>query len=323
MRKMGRGLAQFATPIVYGDRVIVGSGRGGVAAYTLQGKRLWQTKTQAPVHAPIGAAPDRIVAVDAKGMAYALDAASGHEIWHATLDCEVMGAPLVMARAVYVACARGDLLAMAVNNGEVLWRTSPRLVATTFSTKGGSGPAWADGRVIVGYVDGKVAAHAAENGGLIWETRIAPRTAALQDVDGTPIIANGRVFAASASGNLSALDSKTGRVLWQMADLGTVNPVLAANGLIYAAGRGIVAAIDAASGTVRWRTDLHERELSAPVLLRQQVVLATTSGQLITLDPTDGHRIAMRKLDGTYGQPLVVADRLYLATNNNRIWALE
>ncbi|MBI2343463.1 MAG: PQQ-binding-like beta-propeller repeat protein [Deltaproteobacteria bacterium] len=320
----GRGLYQFATPVIAGGTVYVGSARGGVFALSgNDGKVVWRHETLGAVFAPVRLDGDRLFAVDAEGILYALEPATGRELWQTTVGAEVMAQPLVVGDRLFAVTMRGQLVAFERETGVPLWHTNERLIIAPFTVRGAADPIVHEGKIIVGYADGLLAAHSPADGTILWEERITPRQARLHDVDTVPLPADGRIIAASVGGGLAAVQARTGQLAW-FERIASPNAMAMAGATLYVAGEGVVSAVDAPTGAQRWRTPLPESEVSAPVLIGNMVVVVGTDGPLYLLRERDGTLLQEYRVgSGTYGRPVVDGDRLYLLTNASRLMALQ
>ncbi|XPE48235.1 PQQ-binding-like beta-propeller repeat protein [Shigella flexneri] len=86
--------------------------------------------------------------------------------------------------------------------------------------RGESAPATAFGAAVVGGDNGRVSAVLIEQGQMIWQQRISQATGSteidrLSDVDTTPVVLNGLVFAIAYNGNLAAMNMRSGQILWK------------------------------------------------------------------------------------------------------------
>lgn len=105
------------------------------------------------------------------------------------------------------------------------------------SLRGESAPAVAFGGAIVGGDNGRVSAVILNQGQLIWQQRISQPSGAteidrLSDVDTTPVIVNGVVYALAYNGNLTALDLRSGQIMWKR-EIGGVKDLIVDAGRIY------------------------------------------------------------------------------------------
>ena len=159
------------------------------------------------------------------GDVVALDAASGRALWSDSLArtgaLAAFGAlndparPVIAGGAVYAVGHGGRMIASRAKSGERLWSQSVRANQT---------PWVAGDAVYVVDVNGRLMALARESGKLRWMTKLP----AAKTWSG-PVLAGGRLWLASASGQLVGVDAATGRVVIKR-DLGQpiyIAPVVA------------------------------------------------------------------------------------------------
>jgi outer membrane protein assembly factor BamB len=82
-------------------------------------------------------------------------------------------------------------------------------------------------------------------------------------------------------GAVSAVDPRTGRVMWRHTFNGpVVGPVSFANGVVFAVGGKTVAAIDAATGTLLWSYDMKMWGFGGVVISRGRIYVGDLSGTI-------------------------------------------
>jgi outer membrane protein assembly factor BamB len=138
------------------------------------------------------------------GNAYALNAATGAEVWSFLTGGEAFSTPAVVNGVVYVGSNDQNVYALNAITGAEHWSHTTGFDVT-------SSPAVAKGVVYVGSDDGNLYALNAATGAKLWSftTRLV--------VASSPAIANGVVYVGSADGNLYALDAFSGAKLWSFA----------------------------------------------------------------------------------------------------------
>jgi len=125
-----------------------------------------------------------------------------------------------------------------------------------------------------------------------------------------PTLDGERVYAVNDSGELLALDSRTGKEVWvangvtvpttaskfkfwkrETIEAGLSSSPGVGNGMVVVGGRnGEVIAFDEATGAKRWSVRVTSEVLSAPFVGSSRVVVRSNDGRVFGLDPADGAR---------------------------------
>jgi polyvinyl alcohol dehydrogenase (cytochrome) len=138
----------------------------------------------------------------------------------------VTGSPAVAGRSVYYTDWTGRLTAVELRTGRTRWSTK---VSTTASSQGAavtSSPAVARGTVYVSALEGRVVAVSTRTGTIRWSTVLD--THGLTSLHSSPTVSGQRLIVGVASaqnffsagpydfrGSVAALDTRTGKILWQ------------------------------------------------------------------------------------------------------------
>jgi outer membrane protein assembly factor BamB len=182
------------------------------------------------------------VASSSSGTVYALDAATGAQVWVSSpFGGLSLAAPALSNGVLYIGGYDAKVHALDAATGETLWTFQ---VAQTIYAS----PAVANGLVYVTQDDLDIYALDAATGALVWQQPLGTFGSA-----SSPAVANGVVYA-SGDGMMQAFDSLDGTPLWAtpIAEI-TGAPVLA-NGVLYVPGgsEDILYALDAATGAKLW-----------------------------------------------------------------------
>ncbi|TZF91398.1 outer membrane protein assembly factor BamB, partial [Cognatilysobacter lacus] len=205
-------------PVVDGGRVFAAAVAGGVYALDLQtGKSVWHHDTKVKVSGGPGVGEGLVVVGGLEGEVIALDEATGTEKWTAKVSNEVISAPTIAQGRVFVRTVDGRVTAFDAGTGERRWfwnRELPNLTA-----RGNDSVAAGPGVVFVGNDDGTVAMLAANDGRPLWELPIAQpegrnELERIADVDGTPVLEGGALYATSLKHSTAAIDAPNGRPVW-------------------------------------------------------------------------------------------------------------
>lgn len=106
-----------------------------------------------------------------------------------------------------------------------------------------------------------------------------------------PAVAGNNVYVSAAGGTVTALDGATGRTVWQgKADVDlTTGPGSDGSLTVVAGEKGAVIAFDE-KGTQKWKVAVNGEVLTAPLVGQGLVIVRTTDGRVLGLDPSNGER---------------------------------
>jgi len=106
-----------------------------------------------------------------------------------------------------------------------------------------------------------------------------------------PVVAGNNVYVSAAGGTVTALDGATGRTIWQgKADVDLTSGPGSDGTLTAVAGeKGAVIAFDE-KGAQKWKIAVNGEVLTAPLVGQGLVVVRTTDGRILGLDPANGER---------------------------------
>lgn len=264
-----------------------------------------------------------------KAQVYALNTSDGSIAWQSKAAGEVLSRPVVSDGLVLVHTSNGQLQAFDETDGAVKWTVNLDMPA--LSLRGESAPAIAFGAAVVGGDNGRVSAVLMKQGQLIWQQRISQATGAteidrLSDVDTTPVIVNGVVYALAYNGNLTALDLRSGQVMWKR-ELGSVNDfIVDANRIFLVDQNDRVVALNADGGVTLWtQSDLLHRNLTSPVLYNGYLVVGDSEGYMHWINADDGRFVAQQKVDssGFQTEPVVASDKLLIQAKDGTLYAIK
>lgn len=277
-------------------RVFATTGFAQVIALDAQtGEEMWRSKVDSPVHAPPTVRDGRVFAVSLNNTLYALDAGDGRELW--TFDgipemAAVIGgaSPAVDSDVIVAAFSSGELVALRVENGRVLWTDSLASLRRTDELGSIShiraSPVIDRGRVYALSYGGMMAAVDLRNGRRLWDASIGGLE--------RPWVAGDMVYVMTVERDLIALDRDSGRVYWATRLPAFKNP-------------------DKRKGPIFW---------SGPVLASDRLVVTGSSGEVLAVSPYTGEVLGKIDLpsDVTVA-PVVAGGTLYFVNKNAELLA--
>ncbi|MBK4716027.1 MULTISPECIES: outer membrane protein assembly factor BamB [Tenebrionibacter/Tenebrionicola group] len=264
-----------------------------------------------------------------KAQVYALNTADGTLAWQVRVAGEVLASPVISDGLVLIHTSNGMLQALSESDGSVKWTVN--LDVSALSLRGESSPATAFGAAIIGGDNGRVSAVMMDQGQLIWQQRIARTTGAteidrLSDVDASPVVQNGVVYAIAYNGDMVALDLRTGQIMWKR-ELGSVNGFIIDGDRMYLVDQSDrVLALGTEGGVTLWsQNGLLHRNLTRPALFNGYLIVGDSEGYVHWLDTTNGSFVAQQKLDssGFQTEPVPANDKLLIQAKDGTLYSLS
>ena len=281
-----------------GDIIYASSGLGVVKAIVAStGELVWRNKMLVPIHSAPTFSDGRLFVVTDESELIAMDAFTGDVLWtyQAIVESARMltaPAPAVIDEVVIAPFASGELVALRVQNGSVLWQdalsSSGRLTPLATLNDIAAGPVVADGYVIATAQSGTMTAFDLRTGSRIW----TQPAGAL----GYPWVAGDFVYSVTTDGQAVCLSKLDGSVIW-MTQLETFKNEKKRKKRIAWAG---------------------------PVLAGERLLMFSSRGQGIEMNPYTGAITREFKIgDAVYVPPIIANETVYVLTDDAKIVALR
>ena len=320
----------FLTPAIQGDRIYAAGSEGTLVALDRKtGRQMWKRDLDLPLSGGVGYGAQLLVLGSSDGDVLLLDADDGTELWRVTVSGEVLSPPQTNGSVVVVQSYDGKLHGLSAADGGELWVYEGQVPVLTI--RGASTPI-IDGRVVVaGFANGKVVALNLNTGAIAWDVRAAIAQGRSEidriiDVDGEMLLLNGILYAVSYQGRLVAIETTTGRKLWQQDASSSVGVDQGFGNIYVAEDNGSVVAFHRSGEGVRWEQPrLENRRLSAPKVIKGYVAVADFEGYVHFLSQVDGRFAGRKQVDGSgvRASMLAVEDILYVYGNGGKLSALR
>jgi outer membrane protein assembly factor BamB len=254
------------------------------------GKVMWRTSLLGPMRSAPTARGGRVFAMTVDNRLYALNGATGDEIWNYIGIAEVTSllggaSPAVDNGVVVAPFSSGDLVALKVENGRVLWTVS------------------------------------------LVTTRRMNVASTLAHIRGRPIIDRGQVFAISHGGMMVSIDLRSGRRIWDKEIGGLSNPWVAGDYIFLLTNDAEVVAISRKSGSIHWVQTLPQYKdpktkddpivWNGPILASDRLLISSSLGQVYSISPYDGRIMGSIKMPSGITVPPVIAKRSVYFLDDN------
>ena len=241
----------------------VGTDKGDVLAYSVDGKPLWQAKVTSEVVSPPKVAEGIVVVWSGDGRLFGLSAVDGKTRWvyqrsNPPLTVRNFAGGVITRGGLFVGTAGGKLLALDLGTGTLGWEAN---VATP---KG------------------------------------ATELERIADVTSLPLIEEKQACAVAYQGRVACFEILRGTLNWSR-DLSSLNGLIADARYLYLTDdRGAVHALDKTTGASAWKQDkLAERRPGGPQFVGAFVAVVDAEGFVHLLERSDGSLVGRVATDGT------------------------
>jgi outer membrane protein assembly factor BamB len=259
-----------------------------------------------------------------------------NQVWRANIGTgnkkyqRILTGPIAAAGKVFAVDVKGNVTAVSLASGDVLWRKELEDDDERSSVGFGGGVAFQDGKIFVSSGFGFIAALDADTGNEIW------RYSDIVPFRGAPTVANGRVFAITQDNQLITLDVNSGELLWDQVGiaetagmLGAASPAFDNGTVVTALSSGELVAMIAANGRIVWQDALSSsRRLTPlatladvdgdPVIDRGKLYAVSHAGRMVAIDMRSGERSWEADIAGV-GMPWVAGNFGFTTTIDGQI----
>ncbi|GAB5347837.1 Outer membrane protein assembly factor BamB [Alteriqipengyuania sp. 357] len=296
----------------------------------------------------LGAAPivsdGTLYAVDTAGTIYAMNAETGAREWEYRPDVAsdmrgvVFGGGLAVAgNRLFATSGTGQVVALDVSNGAVVWSANPAGPLR-------DAPTLAFNLVLVMTQDNRIIALNQNDGTLAWQESGSVAQAGVFGV-ASPAAGQGTVVAGYSSGELVAYRYENGRILWSDAlartsistEVGSISDIdadpIIDQGRVYALGQGgRMAAYELVTGQRVWELNLSG--ISTPALAGEWLFTLTSDARLLAIARSTGKvrwitQLARykdeedRKGPISWTGPVLANNMLYVGNSRGELWQVS
>ena len=332
----------IAQPIVFNGRVYSLDADSRVASFDLgNGKRYWRIET-APEDVDRGTYGGGLACDEGKlfvttgySQLIAMDPETGEILWRQNLPSPVRGAPTARAGRIILVTVENETLCLSAEDGHQLWHHIG--ISEQASLLGGTSAAVDGNVVVVAYTSGEVFALRIENGTTLWSDTLSSlkrsdQVATLTDIRGLPVVDRGKVYAASNSDTVAAIDLRTGRRIWDKEVASMQTPWIAGDYLFVITNTPEITCFEAKTGRVMWVTPLKTWEdednkkarvvWTGPILASDRLIVVSSEGEALAVSPYSGELLGKEDLpDGVGIQPILADNTLIFITTEGELVA--
>ncbi len=270
------------------DLVLVGSDKGVVIAFSLEGKELWRSQVTSEVLSVPRAVGNLVIARSGDGRIFGLDAASGERKWEyqATMPPLLLrdtSGTTPLRELILAGLPSGKLVALSPATGVPVWET------------------------------------------VVAQPKGANELERVTDVAAAPVVSEDQACAVAFQGRIACYDAAKGTLQWSRDASSAAGLALDDTSVYMTDDSGVVMAYDKASGATLWKQDkLLARGVSGPAVVGSLIVVGDFEGYVHFLERSDGAFVARISTDGSAISvpPLRVGSNVLVQTRGGGIYAI-
>jgi outer membrane protein assembly factor BamB len=279
-------------PALSGENVYAADYNGELWSLDLAtGDEIWSQSFDQRITSGVVVFENDLYIATQDGMLHSIAKESGEVQWSQPLSSESIAPVVVDKTQIYIRTIDGHLTAFERTSGKQNWTYEAALPVLT--VHGTGSPVLLQSLVITGFANGKLVALDRELGIPRWNKRLAipqgrSELERLVDLDGTPLVEEGIVYATAYHGKLSAI-GYDGKTQWETELSSYFGPALGLGNLYITRDDDHVQAYDQVNGASVWsQSALQGRFLNQPVKHDNYVVVADFEGYVHVLAQVDG-----------------------------------
>ena len=269
--------------------VLVGTTKGDVIAYDMDGQLKWRVSVKSELLAAPDAGDGVVVVRTADSRLVGLDPADGRRRWNyqranPPLTVRTAAGVVIYRGAVFAGFAGGKLTALNAASGAVGWEAAVALPKGTTELE------------------------------------------RVTDITSEPALDDRMVCAVAHQGRLSCFDILRGNLLWARDVSSYAGLAMDGKRIFVTDDRGAVHALDKERGASLWKQDkLLARRVTAPTIVGPYVAVGDLEGYVHFLSAEDGSFAARVATDGSAigAPPVVVGGNVLVQTRNGGLFAIS
>lgn len=290
------------TPTLVGDKVFTANEKGRITELDFQtGRVLSSFETKEKLVAGVAVAGDLAFVGSAGGDLVAYNMSTKAEVWRTNLTSVLSEAPLMLQSVLVVKTKDGRLTGFNPQTGDIGWSFVGAQSGLQVRGTGSLTP-MDERHFLVGQDSGVLQLVDAGAGAPVFEAPISfPRGATdfdrVTEVLSRPVMDGPQICAAAFQGYVTCYDMRNWQIMWSKPLSSSKGIEVYGDLVVVSEDNGLVSAFNRVDGQGVWQNDsLKNRKVSAPILLKNGLVVVDFEGYAHIMDPLTGAFIGRTKL---------------------------
>jgi outer membrane protein assembly factor BamB len=219
----------IAAPVSEGGMIYAPNSNGSLYAINMDGESQWDFTTEAAIWAKPLINGNVLYIASQDHFLYALNAATGNEIWKTDLGASAVNSPVIDENGIlYLGSFGSKIYAVDSVNGAIIWE---------YDTEGwvwGSPTLGAENTLYATDLDANLYALDTSDGSLLWEKQVQAGSA----ITGSALLVNEAIYVVTRGGTIASYDME-GQRLWKE-EIGTEENEIEFHGTPVLAGENLI-----------------------------------------------------------------------------------
>lgn len=308
---------------VANDKAVFGSNDGDVyCTNASNGKKIWNFQTGSQVQSTPAIWQGKVLAGSNDGKMYCLSLETGKKFWEYDAKASIRSSPVVAGGMVFFGTDSKSVLCLDIENGEKRWEQKTK---NTISSQ----IAFDNGRVFVTYQEDDQEYHSgvfwtlfcfdAQTGSVVWNLELPYGT------DGSPSIADGFIYLATADKNVWCIDKETGIKVWESKKEYSATTSLAVDKtrVYFGTNDKRIICLNRDNGTLCWEYESYANLSSSPAVMNGFVCFGESDGKVTCLDNVTGQRVWVVSTNGAVtSSPAVSFGKVFVGSWDGKVYCI-